>query len=335
MELPNRTSHTILTQLLLSLSITPILLQAQPVPAVIVFGDSIVDPGNNNALVTLTKCNFPPYGRDFVDHRPTGRFSNGKIPTDLIASQLGVKEFIPAYLDPKLTIQDLLTGVSFASGGAGFDNLTAKIPLVMFEGYMEKVKAIAGENRAKDIASDSLYILLSGSNDLLVTYFNTPLIKTHDDLPTYIDFLVQSASGFTRWKMKVFCFTGLFLGVRLQLGLIPQGLVNPPLRTSQQLYTMGARRIGVVGVPPLGCVPMLRTLQGGINRGCVTTYNQASEEFNSALSIGLQRLNTNLPDAHIVYIDIHSTLLELIQHPSHYGVAVVQGRWRLQYCAAA
>ncbi|KAK1295697.1 GDSL esterase/lipase [Acorus calamus] len=176
------------------------------VPAVIVFGDSIVDPGNNNALVTLTKCNFPPYGRDFVDHRPTGRFSNGKIPTDLIASQLGVKEFIQAYLDPKLTIQDLLTGVSFASGGAGFDNLTAKIPsvyslwdqLVMFEGYIEKVKAIAGENRAKDIVRDSLYILLSGSNDLLVTYFNTPLIKTHDDLPTYIDFLVQSASGFIR-----------------------------------------------------------------------------------------------------------------------------------------
>ncbi|KAK1261570.1 GDSL esterase/lipase [Acorus gramineus] len=85
---------------------------------------------------------------------------------------------------------------------------------------------------------------------------------------------------------------------------------------------MGARRIGVVGVPPLGCVPMLRTLQGGINRGCVTTYNQASEEFNSALSIGLQRLNTDLPDARI---DLWSPL----------GVAVVQGRWRLQYCAAA
>ena len=56
----------------------------EKVPAVIVFGDSIVDPGNNNNLVTVAKCNFPPYGRDFIGGIPTGRFSNGKIPSDFI-----------------------------------------------------------------------------------------------------------------------------------------------------------------------------------------------------------------------------------------------------------
>lgn len=55
----------------------------QPVvPALIIFGDSIVDVGNNNNLNTLIKANFPPYGRDFVTHRPTGRFCNGKLATD-------------------------------------------------------------------------------------------------------------------------------------------------------------------------------------------------------------------------------------------------------------
>lgn len=52
------------------------------VPALCIFGDSVVDAGNNNNLQTLIKANFLPYGRDFVTHRPTGRFCNGKLATD-------------------------------------------------------------------------------------------------------------------------------------------------------------------------------------------------------------------------------------------------------------
>lgn len=52
------------------------------VPALIIFGDSVVDVGNNNNLTTLIKANFLPYGRDYVTHRPTGRFCNGKLATD-------------------------------------------------------------------------------------------------------------------------------------------------------------------------------------------------------------------------------------------------------------
>lgn len=42
-----------------------------------------------------------------------------------IAKYLGVKEIVPAYLDQKLQVNqlqqsDLLTGVSFASGGTGY-----------------------------------------------------------------------------------------------------------------------------------------------------------------------------------------------------------------------
>jgi hypothetical protein len=53
------------------------------VPAIITFGDSAVDVGNNDYLYTLFKANYPPYGRDFVNHRPTGRFCNGKLATDI------------------------------------------------------------------------------------------------------------------------------------------------------------------------------------------------------------------------------------------------------------
>lgn len=56
------------------------------VPAVLMFGDSIVDTGNNNYYTTIAKCNFPPYGQDFMGGKPTGRFSNGKVPSDLIGT---------------------------------------------------------------------------------------------------------------------------------------------------------------------------------------------------------------------------------------------------------
>lgn len=63
---------------------TDIIPPGYSVPAVFIFGDSIVDTGNNNNLITQAKCNYPPYGRDFPDGRPTGRFSNGRVPSDLV-----------------------------------------------------------------------------------------------------------------------------------------------------------------------------------------------------------------------------------------------------------
>lgn len=53
------------------------------VPAIITFGDSAVDVGNNDYLPTIYKANYPPYGRDFVNHQATGRFCNGKLATDI------------------------------------------------------------------------------------------------------------------------------------------------------------------------------------------------------------------------------------------------------------
>jgi len=59
------------------------------VPAVLVFGDSIVDTGNNNNnLGTTARCNYPPYGKDFKGGKPTGRFSNGKVPSDFIGTYM-------------------------------------------------------------------------------------------------------------------------------------------------------------------------------------------------------------------------------------------------------
>ncbi|CAB4287839.1 unnamed protein product [Prunus armeniaca] len=293
-------------------------------------GDSIVDPGNNNNIKTIVKCNFPPYGRDFIGRKPTGRFSNGKVPSDLIetivkcnfppygrdftgrkptgrfsngrvpsdliAESVGVKNILPAYLDPSLKVQDLLTGVSFASGGTGYDPLTPQVVSVLslsdqldlFKKYLSKINAAVGEARTATILSKSIYIVCLGSDDIANTYYSTPLRRPQYDIPAYTDLMIKSASSFF-----------------------------------QELYDLGARRIGILSLPAIGCVPSQRTLNGGIDRGCSDNANQAASLFNSKLTAQIDAFNKRLPEARLVYLDIYNTLLSLIQNPSQYGLEVV------------
>lgn len=53
--------------------------------AFFVFGDSLVDNGNNDYLITTARADSYPYGIDYPTHRPTGRFSNGLNIPDLIS----------------------------------------------------------------------------------------------------------------------------------------------------------------------------------------------------------------------------------------------------------
>ena len=51
-----------------------------------VFGDSLVDAGNNNWLSTLSKANIQPNGIDFAasSGQPTGRYTNGRTIADIV-----------------------------------------------------------------------------------------------------------------------------------------------------------------------------------------------------------------------------------------------------------
>ncbi|KAL9244047.1 hypothetical protein vseg_017862 [Gypsophila vaccaria] len=267
------------------------------VPAIFGFGDSIIDPGNNNNINTLIKCNFPPYGKNFMGGISTGRFSNGRIPTDFIAELLSVKETVPAYLDPSIGPDDLLTGVSFASGGAGYDPLTSTIASVIpletqldqFKEYKGRVTQMVGEERTNFIVSNSAFFAVAGSDDIANTYFDIPSRRFQYDVDEYTDLLVTSASSFV-----------------------------------QKLYGEGARRIAVFGAPPIGCVPSQRTLGGGIFRNCAEDYNSAALLFNTKLPVALDSLAYQFSDANIVYIDIYTPLLDFILNPSRYGFEEVR-----------
>lgn len=59
--------------------------QAEAARAFFVFGDSLVDNGNNNYLATTARADSYPYGIDYPTRRPTGRFSNGLNIPDFIS----------------------------------------------------------------------------------------------------------------------------------------------------------------------------------------------------------------------------------------------------------
>ncbi|KAK1354782.1 Lipase, GDSL [Heracleum sosnowskyi] len=78
--------------LFLVLSVAALLIaprQAHTARTFFVFGDSLVDNGNNDYLATTTRADSPPYGIDYPTHHPTGRFSNGLNIPDLIKLLLG------------------------------------------------------------------------------------------------------------------------------------------------------------------------------------------------------------------------------------------------------
>ena len=51
-----------------------------------VFGDSLVDAGNNNYIMSLSKANYAPNGVDFG--MPTGRYTNGRTIVDIIGKRI-------------------------------------------------------------------------------------------------------------------------------------------------------------------------------------------------------------------------------------------------------
>ncbi|CAN4084137.1 unnamed protein product [Withania somnifera] len=186
------------------------------VTCILVFGDSSVDPGNNNHLSTINKANYLPYGMDLFNSQPTGRFSNGKLATDFIV--------------------DMLHGISFASAGSGYDDFTAKLSNALslaeqreyLRHYEIDLRQMVGVEKASETMKNALYIISMGTNDFLRNYFVELII-----------------------------------------------------------HGVGARRLAVVGVPPLGCEPLIRTIRDDVTK-CDDDLSKVAFSFNLKIKRELQ-----------------------------------------------
>ncbi|KAL2483283.1 GDSL esterase/lipase [Forsythia ovata] len=261
------------------------------VPAIIVFGDSSVDAGNNNYIPTIARSNFAPYGRDFNGGKPTGRFSNGRVPTDFISEAFGLRPFIPAYLDPTYNISDFAVGVTFASAGTGYDNATSDVlgvipfwkELEYYKDYQNKLRAYFGVQKANEIIADALYMTSIGTNDFLENYYTLPRRQLQYNVDQYQDFLIGIARNF---------------------------IVN--------LHGLGARKISLGGLPPMGCMPLERAENVASSNDCVESYNTVAMNFNHKLSYLVMALTKELPGIQLVLSNPYYILLQIVKRPSLY-----------------
>ncbi|KAK3007489.1 hypothetical protein RJ639_014611 [Escallonia herrerae] len=249
------------------------------VPCYFIFGDSLVDNGNNNALNTLNKANFSPYGIDFVDG-PTGRFTNGRNIADIIAELLGFDDYIPPYATARGP--DILKGVNYGSGSAGIrdetgqqggDRISMKAQLQNHRVTVARITALLGSRRlANEYLNKCLYTVGMGNNDYINNYF----------MPQYY----PSSKLYTPDQYAA----DLILRYSLQLEI---------------LYRSGARKVGVFGVGDIGCTPFELASHGtnGSSSPCVMMIDDAVKLFNTRLPKMLDDLNNKLANAKFIFVN--------------------------------
>ncbi|KAK3028897.1 LOW QUALITY PROTEIN: hypothetical protein RJ639_039906 [Escallonia herrerae] len=249
------------------------------VPAVITFGDSAM-------LGTMTIS--PPFSRLTIHHMG-GISSIIKLPE---ADTLGFTTYPPAYLSPQASGKNLLIGANFASAASGYDDKTAFLnhaislsqQLQYYKEYQAKLAKVAGSSKAASIIKDGLYLVSFGSSDFLQNYYVNPFINKVYTPDQYSSYLV-----------------GIF-----------QSFIT-------DLHGLGARRIGVTSLPPLGCLPAARTLFGFTEKGCVSRINTDAQGFNKKVNSAATQLPKQLPGLKLVIFDIFKPLYDIVASPSSQG----------------
>ncbi|KAL8047511.1 hypothetical protein ABFX02_07G004900 [Erythranthe guttata] len=264
------------------------------VPANFVFGDSLVDAGNNNYIVSLSKADFAPNGIDFG--QPTGRYTNGRTIVDIIGQEIGLSGFTPPFLAPTTGGLTVLQGVNFASGGGGILNHTGKIfggrinldaQMDNFANTRQEIISRIGDAASNNLLQNALFSITIGSNDFINNYLTPCFSKLEQKLVPPELFVAAMISRF-----------------RLQL---------------TRLYSMGARKIVVANVGPIGCIPFQREINPSAGDGCAVFPNLVAELFNTQLRTLVTELSANLHASNFIYADVYHIVDDIVNNYSFYG----------------
>ncbi|XP_021296714.1 GDSL esterase/lipase 7-like [Herrania umbratica] len=261
-------------------------------PALYVFGDSLLDSGNNNLLPTLAKAHFPPYGRDFAKGS-TGRFTNGRTVADFIAEFLGLP-YSPPFLSRRNTT---VTGLNYASGSCGILpetgsslgkclNLGEQISLFQLTIASDLKKHFDSSSKLSEYLSKSIFLFSVGSNDYLNIYsgnsiFNSSKKNTPQQIAT-------------------------FLSDKLSAHF-------------ETLYNLGARKIVMFEIGPIGCTPAVAKTHQKTGP-CLEESNQLVSYFNNKLPTMLGNLTFSLPGSTFILARCNWLGNDAVMNPSKYGL---------------
>ncbi|KAK1287781.1 GDSL esterase/lipase [Acorus calamus] len=178
------------------------------VPAMFVFGDSLVDDGNNNNLNSLAKGNYYPYGIDFPQG-PTGRFCNGRTIIDFFCELIGLP-YLPPYADTQGNRTTILNGVNYASAAGGIlaetgqflgERYSMRDQVLNFETTLNDIRSMNPGGNLTHYLGRSIAVLVLGSNDYINNYLLPDLyFSSHNyTAPDYANLLINS---YTRQLMR-------------------------------------------------------------------------------------------------------------------------------------
>ncbi|CAN1132105.1 GDSL esterase/lipase At5g33370, partial [Linum perenne] len=278
--------------------------------AILGFGDSECDTGNNNYLATTYRADSPPYGIDFYPtRRPTGRFSNGRILIDSISLRIGLGYILP-YLSSQLKGEWLLRGASFASAGIGILNATGVRrgnlirmyqQFFYFEQYRRRVASLIGEEETQYFIEGSLFIVSLGGGDFL-NYYNY-IDDDDDDGGRRSSDDDDDSGGLVGLPDKY---------ITLLLSEYKKYLIK--------MYELGARRVLVRGTGPVGCYPKVLAAKKSKNKDeCDDELQNAVASFNARLFQMTTQMNSEF--GYDVFISFNSFALftDFIANPRAYG----------------
>ncbi|XP_019705435.1 GDSL esterase/lipase At5g55050 [Elaeis guineensis] len=260
------------------------------VPALYVFGDSLVDSGNNDYWYTTIKANFPHNGVDFPGGTPTGRWSNGYNTIDFLAAMLGFKSAPPPFLSP---VKDTSQGANFASGGSGILDTTGPttIPLrtqiKFFRSVAQNLRQQMGSQQASLHLSKSLFLISPGSNDMAAYY--------------------SGAIGPPNEKRK-----------QLYINTLIRKLENH----LKHLYHLGARKFWIQGLYCIGCSPSARTKTP--SGRCSKDANDMAKRFNAAVTQLLDHLSSTLVGMKYSHANVFNMMSAVLANPNAFGMKEVR-----------
>ncbi|RDX84501.1 GDSL esterase/lipase [Mucuna pruriens] len=249
--------------------------KSQRVPALFVFGDSLVEVGNNNFLRTIARANYYPYGIDF-GRGYTGRFSNGRSLIDFIGDMLGVPS-APPFADPSTVGARILNGVNYASASSGIlddsgrlygDRFSMNQQLQNFENTLNQYRTMMNATTLNQFLAKSIAIVVTGNNDYISNYL----------MPAFYG---------SSYNYTIQDFGNL--------------LVNSLMRQILALKSLGLRKFFLAGIGPLGCIPNIRATGLAPTGRCVDSVNQMVGVFNEGVRVMVDQLNRDHPNSIFAY----------------------------------
>ncbi|CAN4121360.1 unnamed protein product [Withania somnifera] len=212
-----------------------------------------------------------PYGVTFPG-KPSGRFSDGRVLTDYLARFLGVKSPVP-YRWMKYAKNRLRYGVNFAYGGTGvFNTLVPEPNMTTQIDFFQKLMAESVYTKA-DIEQSSLFLLSLAGNDYGAYLSNG---GTAQGLPAFIS-----------------------------------SVVNQLVVNMRRVNQLGAKRIAVTALEPLGCLPQ-STIFNSFQQ-CNATENIAVDFHNSLLQQAVEKLNNETIGSTFVILDLFSSFTTVLE----------------------